>query len=158
MGLAPVRGRQHDLTSGVVSASRYEVVMPQLPVIASRAPASHYAAPPFVCTYKAAPSAAWVHVAGELDLATSPELDRVLREAELDSQLLVLDLRELTFIDVSATRVILAADGRARRGARRLMIARGPAQVDRVFTLTGARERLSMFDLDADEPALLGIA
>jgi anti-anti-sigma factor len=99
-----------------------------------------------------------VHVAGELDLATSPELDRVLREAELDSQLLVLDLRELTFIDVSATRVILAADGRARRGARRLMIARGPAQVDRVFTLTGARERLSMFDLDADEPALLGIA
>jgi anti-anti-sigma factor len=132
--------------------------MPQMPVIASRAPVGHQAAPPFVCTYSTASSAAWVHVEGELDLATSPELDRVLREAELDSQLLVLDLRELTFIDVSATRVILAADDRARRGARRLMIARGPAQVDRVFTLTGACERLSIFDLDADEPALLSSA
>jgi len=133
--------------------------MPRTSVIVSRAPARLYAAPPpFLCTYEKTASATWVHVEGELDMATSPELDRVLRQAELDSMLLVLDLRELAFIDVSAVHVILAAASRLRPGAGRLMIARGPAQVDRVFTLTGACERLSIVDLEADQPALLGIA
>jgi anti-anti-sigma factor len=132
--------------------------MPQTSVVTSRSPASPHAAPsPFLCTYRRTPSAAWVHVEGELDIATSPELDRVLREAEVDSLLLVLDLRELTFMDVTAVHVIVAAAGRAQLGAGRLMIARGPAHVDRVFTLTRACERLSIFDLDADQPDLLGL-
>ncbi len=133
--------------------------MPQTSVVTSRAPAGAYAAPPpFLCTYKRTASAAWVHVEGELDIATSPELDRVLREAELDSLLLVLDLRAVAFMDVSAVHVIVAAASRARPGAGRLTIVRGPAHVDRVFTLTGACERLSIVDLDVEQPALLGIA
>ena len=132
--------------------------MPRTSVVTSRAPSSPYAVPPpFLCTYERTSSAAWVHVAGELDIVTSPELDRVLREAAQDSLLLVLDLRELTFMDVSAVHVIVAAAARAQSGAGRLMIARGPAHVDRVFTLTGACARLSIFDLDADQPDLLGL-
>jgi len=133
--------------------------MPQTSVVTSRAPASPYAAPPpFLCTYRRTPAAAWVHVEGELDIATSPQLDGVLREAQLDSLLLVLDLRALAFIDVSAVHVIIAAATRARASAGQLLIARGPAHVDRVFTLTGASERLSIVDLDAEEPALMGVA
>jgi anti-anti-sigma factor len=128
-------------------------------VLTSLAPARHTAAPPsFLCTFARSTSAVWVRVEGELDIATSPELDRVLQEAEVDSVLLVLDLRGLAFMDVSAVRVILAAAGRVRRGAGRLVIARAPAHVDRMFTLTGACEQLSIVDLDADQPAVLGIA
>jgi anti-sigma B factor antagonist len=133
--------------------------MSQTSVVTNDAAAGPYAASqPFLCTFKTGTSAAWVHVEGELDIATSPELDRVLRAAELDSQLVVLDLRELTFVDISAIRVILDAASRVRPTGGRLMIARGPAHVDRVFALTGASERLSIFDLDAQQPDLLDVA
>jgi anti-sigma B factor antagonist len=133
--------------------------MSRTSVVTSLAPASRDAVPPsFICTLSRSSSAVWVHVEGELDIATSPELDRVLREAEVDSVLLVLDLRGLAFMDVSAVHVILAAAGRVRAGAGRLVIARAPAHVDRMFTLTGACEQLSILDLDADQPAVLGIA
>jgi anti-anti-sigma factor len=127
-------------------------------VISQAAAGTEVAFPPFVCTLRTGSAAAWVHVSGELDIATSPELDRVLREAERDAQLLVLDLRELTFIDISSIRVILAAASRIRPGGGRLMLARGPAHVDRMFTLTGAYERLVIFDLDPRQPALLDTA
>jgi anti-anti-sigma factor len=133
--------------------------MSRTSVLTSVAPASHHAAPPsFICTCERSASAVWVHVEGELDIATSPELDRVLREAEVDSVLLVLDLRGVAFVDVSAVHVILAAASRVRVGAGRLVIARAPAHVDRIFTFTGACERLSIVDLDPDQPAVLGIA
>jgi len=92
-------------------------------------------------------------VAGELDLATSPELDEVLQGAQDGARLVVLDLRALTFIDSSAIHVILHAAGRGRRTGGRLMLVRGPSQVERVFTLTGASDKVSIFDLDAAEPA-----
>jgi anti-anti-sigma factor len=134
-------------------------VASQTSVITSQAAAgAQVAFPPFVCTVRTGSSAAWVHVSGELDLATSPELDRVLREAERDTQLLVLDLSELTFIDISSIRVILAAASRIRPQGGRLMLARGPALVDRMFTLTGAHERLVIFDLHPGQPALLDTA
>ncbi len=119
------------------------------PTTASRRPTS----PPFLCISKAGSCAAWVHVAGELDLATSSELDEALRYAQLSVRLVVLDLRELTFIDSSAVHVILHAARRARRQGGRLMLVRGPSQVDLVFTLTGASDKVSIFDLNPAEPA-----
>src|ERR1700689_468834 len=88
-------------------------VASQTSVVASQSAAgAQVAFPPFVCTVRTGSSAAWIHVSGELDIATSPELDRVLREAERDAHLVVLDLSELTFIDICSIRVILAAAGR----------------------------------------------
>lgn len=95
---------------------------------------------------------AWVQVAGELDIATAPALEQTLRDAELRARLVVLDLRELTFTDSCGVHVIINASVRANQAGRRLVIVRGPAQADRLFTLT-APAALEIVDLDASEPA-----
>ena len=47
------------------------------------------------------PRSAWMHVAGELHVAAAPELALSLRDVTIRARLLVLDLRDLTFIDSS---------------------------------------------------------
>ena len=76
--------------------------MPQAAVV-GRPSRSHESPPPFVCSWRVGGSdAAWVRVAGELDLAASPQLRQRLGEAQCAVRLVVLDLRELTFIDSPA--------------------------------------------------------
>jgi anti-anti-sigma factor len=94
-------------------------------------------APPFACFWtKGGLNAAWVQVAGELDIETSPELVQTLREPR--AQLVVLDLRELAFMDSSGVHAIVNASARARQLGRRLVLLRGPPRVDRIFGLTGS--------------------
>ncbi len=83
-----------------------------------------------------------VAVAGDLDLSTAPELDRILGRVQEAARSVVLDLRELSFLDSSGLRVILAADSRARAGASRLVLVPGPPGVHRVFELTLLDRRL----------------
>jgi anti-anti-sigma factor len=64
----------------------------------------------------------------------------------------VLDLRELCFIDSSGVHVILDAARASRRNAGRLRIVRGPTPVDRVLTLTEVCERVVIVDLMPTEP------
>ena len=54
--------------------------------------------------------------AGELDMATAPQLDQALRKAEQRYDVLVLDLGRLTFIDSSGIRTIFRTAQRAREG------------------------------------------
>ena len=75
-----------------------------------------------------------------------------LRTAELRARCVVLDLRELKFIDPVSVHAIVDASARARRGKRRLLLVRGPLKVDRVFTLTGAPNALEIGDLDPVAP------
>jgi anti-anti-sigma factor len=96
--------------------------------------------------------AAWVQVAGELNLATVPQLVRTLREPQLQARLVVLDLRELAFMDCSAVQAIVDASSRARQAGRRLVLLRGPPSVDQMFTLTGCSGELEIGDLDLGEP------
>ena len=92
--------------------------MPNASVVTSSTAASLRAAPPrFTCTWKeGGAGAAWVHVAGDLDLATAPLLKRALRDAQLCARVVVLDLRELTFIESTGVHVILDAAAGVRRG------------------------------------------
>jgi anti-anti-sigma factor len=125
--------------------------MPQASVLTSPA-ASPYLASSFSCTWEERGSgAAWVHVAGEVDLATSPELEQTLREAQGYARLVVLDLRELTFMDCCGVHVILDAARDARQAERRLVLVRGRANVDRVLTLTGACAHVDIVDLTPGE-------
>jgi anti-anti-sigma factor len=98
--------------------------------------------------------AAWVQVAGELDLATAPALEQALRGAELRARLVALDLRELTFMDSGGAHVIVHAGIRAQHAGRRLVVLRGPAQVDRFLELSGASEVLEIVDVTGGEPAV----
>ncbi len=103
---------------------------------------------PFSCRWSdSGVGAAWVHVAGELDLATSPQLEVALREAQFGASTVVLDLRALSFIDSAGARVIAAAAARARPDGRRLMVVRGAREVERLLTLTGTAGELETFDL-----------
>jgi anti-anti-sigma factor len=109
---------------------------------------------PFICTWEAGGSrTAWVYVAGELDVATSPQLRRTLGEARLDARLVVLDLREVTLIDSPGIHVILDAAAEARREWGRLMLVRGSVPVERMLTLTRVTDQVLTFDLQPDEPS-----
>ena len=103
---------------------------------------------PFVCRRDGAlADAAWVHLAGELDVATAPQLERTLREALSDASLVVLDLRSVTFMDLSGVWVIVDASRAARSDQRDLNVLRGSTQVDRIFTLTGTAGDLNTVEL-----------
>jgi anti-sigma B factor antagonist len=106
---------------------------------------------PFVCSSTGGGlDAAWVHVAGALDIATSPQLDRALREES--ARLVVLDLRDLAFIDSAGVHTILEASAVARRDGRRLILLRGTPNVDRLFALTGSDAEVEIGDLDLLDP------
>ena len=89
-----------------------------------------------------------VTLKGELDLATAPLLEDELDRLERDpAALLVMDLRQLSFMDLAGMRVLLAARDRALLSMRRLAFVRGPRVVHRLFELVGVEHEL---DLIAD--------
>jgi anti-sigma B factor antagonist len=94
---------------------------------------------------------AWVHMAGELDLLTSPQLRRMLRDAQLRAHMVVVDLRELVFMDCSGMHVLVDASAEARRAGARLILTRGRAHIDRLFAIARLDEEIERFDLDPSE-------
>jgi anti-sigma B factor antagonist len=114
--------------------------------------------PTLVCSWTdGGLDAAWVHVAGELDAATVPQLDRVLREPQVQARLVVLDLRELEFMDSCGAHALVDHAVRARKAGRRLVLLRGRAIVDRMLTLTGCSGGLEIGDMDHVESALAAL-
>jgi anti-sigma B factor antagonist len=88
-----------------------------------------------------------IELAGELDLATGPDLERAL-EAQLSQAVtdIVLDLRGVTFIDSSGLRVVLVASRSAAHEGRRLIVVPGDGQVLRVIRLAQVEDRLDLGD------------
>jgi anti-anti-sigma factor len=86
-------------------------------------------------------------LSGELDLASADELDASLKQLESsEPPILVLDLRELEFMDSTGLRTLIAADARARERGARVVIVRAPEEVDRVFRLTRMDQHLEVVD------------
>ena len=86
-------------------------------------------------------------VGGELDLRTSPELEERLDGAFAGgAELVILDLRMIEFMDSTGLRVILGSHQRAKETGRRFALVRGADQVERVLTLTGVRDLLTIVD------------
>jgi len=112
------------------------------------------AMPVFACSWtQRGRDAAWVQVAGELDLATVPQLHEALSAAQSHARLVVLDLRGLVFLDSSGVHAIASASRQARRLGRRLVLLRGPSKVDRLFTLTGSRGAEEIAEFEAIAPS-----
>jgi anti-sigma B factor antagonist len=111
--------------------------------------------PPFECTAThGGLDAAWVYVAGELDIATAPQLEATLRESEQLAHLTVLDLRELAFIDCAGVHTIVNASLRARKAGRRLVLVRGRPDIYRMFTLTGSAAQVDIGDPEPIQPTV----
>ena len=112
-------------------------------------------APPFGCSWTdGGLNAAWVHVEGELDVDTTPQLEQTLREPHSQARLVVLDMRELAFMDSCGVHAIVNASARARQLGRRLVLLRGPPDVDRVFGLTGNNRYVEDGDLPPVDPSV----
>jgi anti-anti-sigma factor len=88
-----------------------------------------------------------LRLTGDLDLYNAPALDDALVEVEGEKwPTIVLDLRELDFLDSMALRLIMRTQARAQQDGRRLVIVRGPEFLDRVLTLSGLAEHLELVD------------
>ena len=90
-----------------------------------------------------------VHIApcGELDIATTPELEQALADATADSLTeVVLDLRELTFMDSTGLRALAQANAHADERGVALSIIRGPRQIERVLEISGLGTLLPLVD------------
>ena len=83
-----------------------------------------------------------VVVAGELDIATVPQLDRVLRDAESIAPMIVLDLGGLEFVSSCGAHLLMEADARIRRAGGRLKIKRAPDGLRRILALVCATAEL----------------
>lgn len=84
-----------------------------------------------------------MRLVGELDFATAERLSIKCHELlAAGFEHLVLDLRELTFMDSSGLGVIVKVH-KAADASTRLQIVDGPDQVQRLFTITGLRGVLS---------------
>lgn len=86
-------------------------------------------------------------LSGELDLSTLDQLETAL-DGGLDGKppLVVADLRELTFLDSSGLRALLALHASLPEDGGRLVLVRGPRRVHRVLELTRADEELEIVD------------
>jgi anti-sigma B factor antagonist len=96
-----------------------------------------------------------IAVSGELDLASGPAL-----ESELDkvtapqTTLVIVDLRELEFMDSTGLSIIVRAHQRLSEAGCELSLVRGSTQVQRLLDLTGVAERVRL--VDAPEELLNG--
>jgi anti-sigma B factor antagonist len=88
-----------------------------------------------------------IAVRGELDLASSPALQEELdRVAASDATLLIIDLRNLDFMDSTGLSVLVRAHQRTEEQGRQLAMVKGPQQVQRLLSLTGVADRLKLVD------------
>lgn len=105
--------------------------------------------PRFQCTSSnEGANVTWLDVAGELDVATSPELKHVLEKALRHAWLVVLDLRNLAFIDTTGVHVIVDVTALARRRDRRLVVMHRLAAVRTVFDLTNTSDAVEIREMD----------
>jgi anti-anti-sigma factor len=89
------------------------------------------------------------HIAptGELDIATTPALEQAIAEATAKPGAeLVLDLRELTFMDSTGLRTLAQTNARAEEDGFTLSIVRGPRQIERVLEISGLGALLPLVD------------
>jgi anti-sigma B factor antagonist len=130
--------------------------MPQTLALADHMAGRADALPPaFRCWWASAgPDAAHLYLAGELDIATAPQLERELGEPRSQARLVVLDLRGLTFIDSSGVHAIVDAGTRIGQLGHRLLVLRGGPDIDRVFALTGSSADLVDVDIHRVEPSV----
>jgi stage II sporulation protein AA (anti-sigma F factor antagonist) len=82
---------------------------------------------------------------GELDLASAPALAEELAKLA-GAESVIMDLRELEFIDSTGLSVLVKAHQDAQESGRQFGLVKGGPQVQRLLGLTGLAERLTVAD------------
>lgn len=90
----------------------------------------------------------FVRLSGELDMATAPALQEALHAAQhAETSHVIVDLRQLTFLDSFGLRILAAADIAGRDGHVKVSFIGGSDSVHGVFELTEMDKRV-----DCDAP------
>ena len=106
----------------------------------------------FSVTVHSEGSAEVVVVRGEIDLATADAVRADLRGAAERAETVVLDLREVAFMDTQGLTVVIEAHQAAENDGTRFAITRAPDHVHRLFDMIGLTPRLTV----VDDPAAAG--
>ena len=88
---------------------------------------------------------ALIAVSGELDIASAPELEQALDQIRPElTKLVIVDLRELDFMDSTGLSIIVRAHQRLAESDCELTLIKGQPQVQRLLDLTGVADRLRL--------------
>ena len=92
---------------------------------------------------------AHVGIAGDLDMATAPHLQKAIDGAiERRVTRVVIDLREIEFLGSSGIAILDALERRARREGFAVTVIRGTPAVQRVLEIAGLPDRMHFVDGD----------
>jgi anti-sigma B factor antagonist len=85
---------------------------------------------------------------GDIDLSTVAKATAALDGARAGARSLVLDLREVGFMDTSGLRLVIEEQQRAAAGGYRFTVIRGTGRVQRLFEIAGlVRDGVLFIDL-----------
>jgi anti-anti-sigma factor len=102
---------------------------------------------PFRCEIVPEDGRVLVRLAGELDLSTAPLVEERLREAlSRGGRQLVVDLRDLDFMDSTGLTLLVRWARGAERDGYDLALVRGEPRVHRLFELTGLDSAFTFTD------------
>jgi len=87
-----------------------------------------------------------VTVRGDVDLATVGALRNELTGALDRADKVVLDLREVTFMDTQGLAAVIEAEQTSSGTGTPFVVVRAPATVHRLFDMIGLTERLTVED------------
>ena len=91
-------------------------------------------------------SAEIVTVRGDVDLATVGALRNELTGALARADTVILDLREVSFMDTQGLATVIEAEQASSRSGTRFVVVRAPATVHRLFDMIGLSDRLTVVD------------
>jgi anti-sigma B factor antagonist len=105
-----------------------------------------------VIDFRSEQDMAVIRLQGELDLASAPQVEEQMgREEVRSAATVVLDLREVEFIDSTGLRVVFASCSHARERGQEFAVTRGSDQVQRLMDITGVDEHLRVIESPDDK-------
>jgi anti-sigma B factor antagonist len=87
-----------------------------------------------------------ITVRGDLDIVTSPELDRRLTEAQETHNRIIVDLSSVDFLDTSALAVIVGHWKKVEGAGGMLGLAGARYRYTKTLWITGLADRLSLYE------------
>lgn len=107
--------------------------------------------PAFEVVVDTAGAVVTVTIRGELDLATAPRLEAELEQlGGDDAERVVVDLRELLFLDSTGLEAIVKFHRRASAEGVDVTVVRGPRAVERLFAVMQLDRTLNLIDDPAE--------
>ena len=108
----------------------------------------NFRAPPFSVEVQRDGATATVAILGELDIATTPQLEAAIASLEPGYAKLVIDLSQCSFFASSGISILLDEHARGEEAGFELVVIKARPDVQRMFDLARLEERLTFQEPD----------